>query len=296
MKLLEQFSVRARALGRRVVAPVRIPSRPASLSFRLDDLDAPGPLVPSLDLEGWQERIVTLIQAVGVVPARVVGRADHPLLAEVARFAWRLECPVTVRTTAAGLDADRARALVEAGARTVEILDRDGAAWQDEAGLTGDALRHLARARGPGAIRPDLHVEINVVDVVRHGDPREAAAALRAAGADGVRIGAPWGGGPFPASAIDQAAGWIASLHRTTPATWAGLRRFDGDGPGAPREGGHCPIAARRWELSAEGRLYACPWKEGQALLPAEGPLPDLADHLAAIRSCQRACVHADLG
>lgn len=296
MKLLEQFSVRARALRRRAMAPVWIPPRPASLSLRLDDLDAPGPLTPTLDLEGWQERVITLVQAVGVVPVRVVGRADHPLLGEIARFAWRLECPVTVRTSAVGLDADRARALVEAGARTVELLDAEGEAWRDDGGAVGDALRHLARARGAGVIRPDLHAELPIAAVVRHGDPKEAAAALRAAGADGVRVGAPWGGGPFPANAIDRAAGWIASIHRTPSATWAALRRFDGEGPGSPREGGHCPIAARRWELSVEGRLYACPWKEGQALLPAEGPLPDLSEHLAAIRGCQRACAHADLG
>lgn len=60
--------------------------------------------------------------------------------------------------------------------------------------------------------------------------------------------------------------------------------------PGERRTSGHCPVASRRVLLRPDGSVVACPFKGGAA---GSFP-PDLADHRAAIRACDRACAHPE--
>lgn len=285
MKALQQVFIRARAAGRAWRARRGLPARPGHLVLRLDGLDAPGPVPGEAPLEVWQEWVIDTLAWTGVVPVRVVGGATHPHLAELARFANRLDCPVTVRTGAPGLDDPVARALVDAGIRRVVIVGDEPA----------PAVRALARARREREATLDLLVE---VPADRARALRDVAAAVRAEGADGVRLAAPWAGGPWRVDVVDgvaEARAWIASFHRVDREALRALPDFSGDGPGTPRARGRCPVAGLRLELTPDGLARACPFKAGAVPVAGASTWEALAPHRAAIAACGRACWHPEL-
>lgn len=299
MKFVEQLHVWGRAGGRRLADRARarhIPlpgsAAPGRLDLCLDTLGAPvASAGAGLTLEGWENHIIAWVMACGPVPVRIVAEADHPLLIDLTRFAWRLECPVHVRTTAPALSEAVAGALVDAGVKRVTVVSG--------VGIEG-ALRALAAARTSRGVKLDVVVELPLDALIAAPDLPAAAAALRAAGADGLRVGAPWQGGPWSPAVVDtleRARAWIASFHRTDRQTWGTLARYDGQGPGAPRTHGHCPVAGLRLVVTPDGRAAACPFHPGAVAMTEDVPalLAALADHRARIHSCDRACVHAEL-
>lgn len=277
MKAIEQIRIHTIAAWRAHRAGRGGEPLPADLVLRLDGFDAPDiEPVPTLKLEEWYERIIGVLVETGPLPVRVIARADNPLLAEVVRFVWRLECPATVRM-GGRVGRGVAEALVDAGARRIVLVDP-----------VDSDLAELRAARISRKARVDLLVEVGYrrgLSVAGEG------ARLRAAGADGVRVGAPWRGGPF-----EPVAAWEASFHRTPPTVLHALPRFDDDGPGVPRTRGVCPVGGLRVELGPDGRWSQCPFQPGHV----EGgefavAWAALGAHRAAIRACSRACVHAEL-
>lgn len=279
MKAVEQFRIHAAAAWRSRRARSGGEPLPAHLVLRLDGFDAPAPTPAStLALADWHARIVSVLEVTRPLPVRVIAEAGNPLLAEVARFAWRLECPVTVRT-GPGIDRHIAEALVDAGVRRIVVV----------AALEADVVA-LVAARLSRNARLDVVVEIPFRVGV---DPVAATEALRAAGADGAWVGAPWRSGPT--GAAGAIAGWHASFHRTPATVMAALSRFDG-GVGVPRTRGVCPVGGLRVELGPDGTWSQCPFHPGATTaLEFVAAWPALASHRSTIRTCTRACVHAEL-
>lgn len=294
MKIFEQLALRARSRSRRTLAryaPGRASVRPASITVRIDGLDAPpAPLAGAASdelaggLDGLQARFVALVMETGPVPVRVVGRSTNALLVEVVRFCWRLECPVLLRTDAAGIDDGMALALVDAGLRRVELV-AGGSDVAAEAAVTA-----LVGARKKRDARLDI-----VVERATGRGFVDAAGALRAAGADGVRLAAPWAGAA--PEGRDEVAEWKASANRTEPGVLAALGRFDGAGPGAARAGGACAVGGERLELGPDGRIASCPFQEGAVVLgeDAAAAIDALGPHRERIRACGRECVHGTM-
>ncbi|MBM4391751.1 MAG: hypothetical protein FJ090_11570 [Deltaproteobacteria bacterium] len=143
-------------------------------------------------------------------------------------------------------------------ARAEELLDRGMAACE----LVVDALdaeaeaaaRALVHARHSRAGQLTVHLHVR-----GHAEPGDdLSTRVRSLGLDRVVASPPWVGPD-------------------------GL-------PGDARRGSHCPVASRRVLLMPDGRVTACPFKGGAA---STFP-PDLADHRAAIHSCDRACAHPE--
>ena len=281
MKALDLARVRGRGVFRVVSAVLGRPQGWGRLALRLDDLDAPAPFAgAALDLLAWQGVIVDRLAEGGTVPVEVVGRAGHPWLVEVARFAARLDCPVTVRT-AGRLEDHGAEGLGAGGVRRVLLV-----------GVDTDAVAALVRARR--SLQSSLDV---LVEVPPGADLEEISARLRGVGADGVRVAAPWRGGPWGAEMtawIEGAAARVASYDRSDRNALHELARMDGRGPGAPRRTGHCAVGGLRLEVGPDGGMYACPHQE-QRLPPGGDPRSGLAGHRTLIRACDRVCLHPDL-
>ncbi|MFZ5475957.1 MAG: hypothetical protein ACOZNI_04215 [Myxococcota bacterium] len=285
MKALEQLVIRARTRWRSRKAASGEAETPARLLLRLDDLDAPVPPAGELQsLARWFDAVIRVVEATGPLPVRIVARADHGFLPELARFCHRLECPVSVRTTPGGLDARRAEDLVDAGVGRVALRAEDG--------LAG-AIAALRAAVGDRGARMDVEVEVPPGPWMR-----DAFGEARSAGADGVRVVA-WQGGPWE-DATRAALAWAkaqhAPFHRTPPEALAAIADMAGDGPGVPRRAGACPVA-QRIEIGPDGRASCCPFLSGSA--PPQDTLEAtwamLAGHRTAIRACRRACVHPEV-
>lgn len=309
MKALEQWVIRSRArlrLGRARLAGGA--ARPARAELRLDDLDAPGKIgAETLDLEGWYDAVVGIVEWAGALPIRVVARGGHPLLPELIRFGHRLECPVSLRTSAAGIDVARAQALVDAGLAEIRVRVAgvsngvQRAVLRETAADTHRAIAALLDARRSRGSPLRILVEVPV-------DPRGAAelpeifGAARASGIDGVALAAPWRGVALDAATI-AAVEWARTqpppFHATAPAVLQallGMKDVDGE-PGVPRRSGACPVGAVRLEVRADGAVYACPFIEGRSTTkpPVAAAWEALSGHRAAIRGCGRACAHPDL-
>ncbi len=280
MKALDLARVRSRAVFRALGAAVGRSGGWGRLVLRLDDLDAPRPGPASTrDLAGWQEAAVDRILEGGAVPVEVIGRPSNPLLVDLARFVARLDCPVTVRTEGAGLDQAVAEGLVGGGVRRIVLV-----------GESTEAVRRLDEARRTHGASLDLVVEVPVGT-----DLDDAAARMRGAGADGIRVGLPWAGGPWDPETLAwfaAAAARVASFDRTDRAMLHEAARMDGRGPGAARRGGHCAVGGARLEVGPDGAMYACP-HQGERAEPG-GPSA-LVAHRALIRACERVCVHPAL-
>lgn len=307
MKVLEQFIIQARSRFRAERARRGRPGRPARLWIRLDDLDAPGPVpAPTLNAGRWHETIVRVVEWAGALPVHVVARADHPLAVDVLRFAHRLECPTTFRTSARGLDARRAEALVDGGLDTavVRVAGVTDATQGAVLGETVDdakrALAALMEARGSRAARLETIVEVPLDARSARELPRVFAWA-RQAGADGARIAPPWRGVAPDPGAIEALA-WAEAQRgrfaRTPAEAFATARAMVTDGePGAARTEGRCPVGGLRMELLPDGTARSCPFlgaptDVGEVLADAWAAQ---APYRNAIARCGRRCAHPDL-
>lgn len=286
MKALEQLVVRVRSRVREVRARRGLGGPPARLVVRLDDLDAPRPIEDArFTLDDWQESVVRIIEWSGALPVHIVGRSDHRLLAEMVRFAHRLECPTLLRTEPRVL-AHRADELVDCGLDRVLIL------WGDDT-LSTDAIQALIEARTSRGVPLDIQVELPF-SPSSAADLRRIADLAAKAGADGASVGVPWRGGPYATPTVDSAR---AHKGRTSPAALDVLARMDAVAPGAPRKKGSCGVGTLRVELLPDGSLHCCPFKPdsvrlGDAMAPAWAAL---SAHRAAVGSCDRVCAHAEL-
>ena len=286
MKSLEQLLIRIRSGLRARLPRVRGDRPPARLALRLDDHDAPGP-VPSgtMDADGWYEAIVAILEWAGPLPVTVIAHADNPLLPEVVRFCHRLECPVTLRTDTNGLTVFRAEELVDAGVDVALVRLAHPAVTQ----FAVSALLSARRSR-----RAKLGIELEIP-----ADSRLKAtiAESRGMGVDGVRITAPFDGGPFDGETLTWAEAQPRPFHRTEGDVFSALRRMSGDGPGCARERGSCPVGGIRVEILPDRTLRSCPFKEGPVRLgeAAAAAWSGLERHRAEIRSCGRRCAHPDL-
>ena len=264
MKALEQLVVRARSRYRRGRARVGLGGRPSQLVIRLDDLDAPVPLPSaSLKLDDWLDAVVRVVEWSGALPVRVISRADHRLLCELVRFAHRLECPTSLRTTAFGMSAPRADELVDSGldavaVRVAGVTDATQALLGEKAADTWAAIEVLNAARASRGAKLDISLEVPFGPAPAR-ELRELIDAARRKGVDGVRVAAPWTGGAWDSGAIDAVAHVLeaAPFLRNGKGDVDTLRAFRGDAPGVKRGRGRCPVASTRLELLPDGSVGA---------------------------------------
>ncbi|MES2638271.1 MAG: hypothetical protein V4850_02270 [Myxococcota bacterium] len=306
MKALEQLVVRARTRLREGRALAGLGGRPARLVLRLDDLDAAGPIpAPSMKLEEWYDAVVRVVEWSGPLPVHIVARADHAFLADMVRFAHRLECPTRLRTTAAGITSRRADELVDCGLEQilVRVAGVNDATQQAVLGEsvadTRRAIAALLAARVSRAAPLDIVLEVPF-DVRSAPELRALCEEARSVGVDGVQVAAPWKGGPFESGALD-ALSWVAKQEapfRRTPTDIVDIvRAMKDDGPGAARTRGSCPVGTLRLELLPDGTVLSCPFKGDRTRL-ADNMAPAwkaLEKHRNAIRSCDRTCAHPEL-
>jgi hypothetical protein len=311
VKALEQLVIRARTRWRVGRAFTGGAARPARLVLRLDELDAParsdGAATPAatLTVDGWYDVVVRVVEWAGALPVHLVARADNPLLPDMVRFAHRLECPTHLRTSASGLVRARAEELVDCGlervvVRVAGVSDAvQGAVLGETVADTRAALSALLAARASREAALDIAIEVPF-DARTAPELQALFEEARSVGIDGVRVAAPWSGGPFGAGALDALgllAGQAGPFSRTSAETVAALRSMRGDGPGVARKQGACPVGALRLEVLPNGTLLACPFKGDQRPLgDSMAPAWDaLAAHRDAIKRCDRACVHPEL-
>ncbi len=314
MKALEQqlVAARARVRGLRARVPFGPVGAPARIDVRLDDLDAPPGAAPPegrpLDTDQRFDAIVDVVTWTGALPARVIARPTHPALPEIVRFLHRLECPVTLRTCARGLDARRADELVDAGVSRVFVRVAGGA---DDAGGVAEtpdepraAWTALIGARRSRGARLDVLAEV----VVRADAPdgvRRAFAAAREVGADGATLAPPWVGSQITAvnrPDLAWAATQRAPFHRTPGPVMRALLALaaspeKGPLPGRRRDAGlrRCAVAGSRIEVGPTGLASACPFKPGACATSALADGAGLVGHAAAVRACDRECWHPDV-
>ena len=323
MRWMQHRIVSARAALRNLAAR-RAPRasallRPARLVLRLDPSGLagaadPGPAPP---LAVLQRRVAEAVRWLGPVPVTVLAhaRGADPITIEIIRFAHRLDCPTRLETNGDGIDRAAALALVDAGLRAVVVRvggihpATHAAVTQGDLAAAQLAARSLVGARRDRGAALDLEIAIPWRGPAA-SEARAVAEWARQAGADGVRVEAPYRasqvGDPAHDGALDALLAVPAPFGRTPSATGEELRRMaiaaDG-GPGLPRtRAGHrrlsrCPIGGQRLELGAEGQLVCCPFHPpiplGSAALADAWRGAD--PHLAAIRACDRACAHVEL-
>jgi hypothetical protein len=305
VKALEHLIIQSRSRWRGLRARRGSAGRPARALLRLDDLDepvAPGPL--RFQLAQWEDRITELVQWAGAMPVCVVARAANPLMPDVVRFAHRLECPTSLRTTAAGLPRSRAEELLDRGLDELIIRVAGASDAVQQAVLGESALQALDALQGAVAARMGRGLPLRVVVEIplTTTGAREVPALFawaRGNGADAVRIAAPFRGlepGPDVAAALDFASTQRAPFHATPADAVRQMRTLvAGDEPGATRRGGRCPVGGTRVELRGDGAVLSCPFKAGAGSGGLEQAWGGLADHRGSILACERSCVHPDL-
>ena len=322
MRFVEHAIAGARSVGRRASSRLvrKDPSQvqPARLVLRLDDSDLPGTLGTGdeLQLADWRRLIADAVEWLGPVDTTVLAmhRGDHPQLAEIIRFAHRLECSTTLVTDGTGIDRARAEELIDRGLQSVRVLV-GGVSDKVQQGAVGnhaveatEAVRALVEARKERGAQLDVEVAVPWQGETN----RELKAVLgwaRQVGADGVTVLPPWKASDLPADPelLDSVAGAERPFFRTRNAALAELHAMvasqDGQ-PGLARRSGparrrrfRCPVGGQRVEIGARGRVSSCPFKAPMGQL--DGRLEELwstgGAHLAAIASCDRACAHPEL-
>jgi hypothetical protein len=309
VKVVESLllDVRSRLRARR--ARLGVASKPARLVVRLDDLDAPlGALMPAtpLDADGWYTAIVRVLEWTGPVPVSVVARAENPHLADVIRFAHRLECRTTLRTCARGLAQRRAEELLDCGLAGVTVRVAGASDDVQQAVLGETVAEGVAAFRAMLAARHDRGAPCEVlaeVALTAVGAPSlpDVFSAARAAGLDGVVIAAPWRD-VAPDDAVRRAIAWARTqhppFHRTSRAVLDHLEGLTGSGePGVRRRAGACAVGGLRLEIGPDGVLSHCPFTLGavQGTDTAADDARALSGQRAAIRACGRQCAHPDL-
>lgn len=322
MRFVEHALAGARAAGRRAAARRvgRSPDKvePARLVVRLDDTDLPGSLGTgdALQLGDWRKLIAGTVEWLGPVDVAVlaVHAGDHPQLAEVIRFAHRLECSTLLVCDGSGVDLARAEELVDRGLQAVRILVGGVSEEVQRAVVGNSVLEATAAVQAMAEARRDRGAALDLeVGVPWQADAdRELRAVLgwaRQAGADGLRVLAPWHARDMPADPelLDSLAAAERPFFRTSAAALAELHAMvanqDGE-PGLPRRSGparrrrfRCPVGGQRVEVGALGRVSCCPFKAPIGQL--DGRLVDTwasaGPHLEAIAACERACAHPEL-
>lgn len=321
MRKLEHAIADARALIRRaharrgVTDPARL--EPARLVVRLDDADLPGSLGEgdALTLAEWRQLLTSAIAWLGPTPVTVLAhhRADHPWLAEIIRFAHRLECDTQLVCDGTHIDRLWAVELLDCGLGSARILvggvsDRVhrevvGNALDDASGAV-EALLHGRADRG---VALDVEVGVPWQGSV-HTEARAIVGWARERGVDGFRILAPWRARDLPSDPelLDALGAEPAPFNRTPRGTIDELHAMvasqDGE-PGVARASGfrgrrfRCPVGGQRLEISETGRVSSCPFKEPIATSSEDlrQTWGEAGPHLAAIASCARACVHPEL-
>ncbi len=329
MKALDTLWTSARSRVRQERARWGRPGAPAWMALQLDDMDAPvpagatEPLAPSRTAEAWSADLARFVAEYGTIPVRVTAHATSALLPDVVRFAYRLDCLVSVRTCAQGLDTARAEAILGAGATRVEVRVAgatdavQNAVLGEDVGTARDAFAALlgARARlgGIPAGRPRVLAEW-VLNAGGASDLRQIFDEARRAGLDGVRIGVPWTGveallaDPGVHAALAWARTQRAPFHATSTEVLdrlAGARTGEGEAgeggaPGLSRRSGRCAVGGLRVTVAVDGGHAACPFHAG-----ATRPTSDdedatsvrerLVGHVAATRACTRHCLHPEV-
>ena len=212
MKQLEQLIARGKAEARSFKA--RLPlgrPQPSRVVLQLNDQGVPAELARAtgdpLDLKGWQESLVFVVEWLG--PVRVTFSGGEPaqsdLLVDLVRFANRLECPTHV-VSRVGLSAELLELLVDRGlgALTLVVGGLDDATHRKVVGTSLDeisgALHNAQRVR-EGRGRPlEIYMGIPLaeenLDVVG-----SIAGWARQGGVDGVL-------GMLPMGAPMPVGGW----------------------------------------------------------------------------------------
>ncbi len=324
MKLLQQKIVHAHATLRRARARLGLTSplqvRPARLVVRLDDSDLPGVMGEGTPLKrgDWRRLLVDAIAWLGPVPVTVIAgqRGDHPELVEIIRFVHRLECPTRLVCDGAGISDAVALDLVDVGLAAVSV-QVGGVSSTAHRSSVGGEVRDAAEAvsafieakRYRSAV-----LDIEVLTPWRGRVNEEISAVIgwaRQLGSDGFRLTPPWRAESLPADpetldrVEDEAGPFGRTRHAAVVALHAMVAAQDG-APGRTRQSssrqrmmgtGRCPVGGQRLELTANGRLFSCPFhapislQEGLKASWEEGGQP----HLKAIAGCERSCMHVEL-
>lgn len=319
MRKLEHALADLRGALRR--ARARLPSadparvEPARLVIRLDDADFPNLILDgdALGLPDWRRVLASAVTWLGPVPVTVQAghRAQHPYLAEIVRFAHRLECRTLLVTDGGGLGSAGAEELVDCGLAAARIWVggvsehvHEAVVGSPLADATG-ALAALSAARKSRGARLDLEVGIPWQGPVA-SEVKAIIGWARQAGLDGFRLVAPWRATRVPTDPelLDDLSDEPLPFNRTPAPTFDELHAMaasqDGE-PGFARSGSSrrnaCPVGGQRVEITATGGLFCCPFKEPigdvdddlRSAWAAAGP------HLQAISACDRACAHVEL-
>ena len=322
MRMLEHGLSEVRGALRRVRARAGVTDpahvQPARLVIRLDDRELPGVLGAGdpLSLSDWRRLITSAVDWLGPLPVTVLAdhRADHPGLAEIVRFAHRLECHTTLVTDGSGVDRARAEELVDRGLAAARILVGGVSDAVHRAVVGNPVVEACGAVEALLAAKQDRGAPLDVEVAIPWRGPADAEVRAvfgwaRQVGADGVRLVAPWRARDLPADPelLDALAAELLPFHRTAAATLAELHAMvagqDGE-PGMRRDAAgfrrrrfRCPVGGLRVEVTETGHVFSCPFK------PESGVVgEDLRDtwasagaHLGAIAGCDRACAHVEL-
>jgi hypothetical protein len=291
---------------------------PARIVIRLDEADLPGSLGTgeALQPKDYDQLLAQAIQWLGPVEFTVLAThsADHSSLIQIVRFAHRLECPTLVVTDGTGIDGTRAEALIDAGLSHIRVLV-GGVSDQVHRAVVGNpgpeattAVQHLIAAKRDRGSPLDIEVGIPWKGPVTE-EIRAVVGWARQIGADGMRILAPYTAEDMPANPelldeiIDSAGAFGRADDAAVEEIHAMVAAQDGE-PGLAHRGSpsrrrrwKCPVGGQRLVITATGRVHSCPFKApiGRWEGDLRHTFAGAGDHLAAIRSCGRACAHPEL-
>jgi len=291
---------------------------PARVVIRLDDADLPGCLGdgPVLGPNDYDQILAQAVQWLGPIEVTILAThsADHSSLVRLVRFAHRLECPTMLVSDGTGIDKERAYDLLYAGLSHVRILV-GGVSDQVHREVVGNsgieatrAVQDLVQVKRQCGSGVDIEVGIPWQGPVTE-EIRAVMGWARQIGADGMRILAPYRAENMPADpelldAILDAAGPFA---RTSDAAVNEIHAMVATQDAEPgvslaespsrRKRWRCPVGGQRLVVTSRGRVHACPFKDPIGVWQGElrETFAGAREHLDAIRSCGRACAHAEL-
>lgn len=322
MRMLEHAMADLRAALRRAAARTgpTAPGRvtPARLVLRLDDADLPGSLGEGdeLTLAEWYRLLTSGVGWLRALPVTVlaVRGGRHPYLAELVRFAHRLECHTELVTDGSGMDLARAEELIDCGLAAVRVLV-GGVSEPTHHAVVGGALHEatgavlaFSEARRDRGLPLDIEVAVPWVGPAA-SEVKAVIGWARQSGVDGFRILAPWRASDLPLDPelLDELSDEPAPFNRTPSATFEELHAMAAAADGLPglartglgfrRRSFPCPVGGQRLEISSHGRLSCCPFKEpiGVAGEDLRESWQGAGPHLQAIAACDRACAHVEL-